>query len=242
MASITIRTRTLASIGIILLIVALSVGGWFGYRYYQDYRRNQLEAERVKAMGLSDAKVTEADKKQFTVSTDKPRFISIPAIGVNQARVQEIGLMKPAEDGSQQMDSPKNVHDVGWYNCQINPIVANRCTNFVSPTGLPNDRAAIIDGHSCETMRLNCVFDKLTSVKHGDSIVIELGNGDKVTYLIDKVETINLANVDMNQVMKPYQQDTSGLNLITCDGRWTARDQYGAPTMDKRVVVYSTKV
>lgn len=224
------------------LIIAVAVGTFWGLDRYKRYRSEQearAKHERAVQLGLSDEPVTPEDKASYTVdANDKPRSLTIAKAGVDKARIQEVGLLSPASDGSQQMDAPKNIHDVGWYNCQLNPVAAKRCANYSSPAGSNDQVAAVIDGHSCGGD--GCVFDKLSSLAKGDIIEVELGSGQMAKYLVDATETVDLDKLDMTKAMAPYQVGYPGLNLITCDGQWTSRDSRGNRTMSKRVVVYST--
>ncbi|MDO4271732.1 MAG: class F sortase [Candidatus Saccharibacteria bacterium] len=232
-----LQKALMALVGLLILFAL----GCLVCNRYRNQLAEQAREQRDEALGISSEEVSSEDKKKHHVdSGDKPRLISIAKAGVNQARIQEVGLLAPSADGSQQMDVPKNIHDVGWYNCQINPIVENRCDNYVAPASDNTVNATVMDGHSCGGAATGCVFDKVGQLTAGDEIVVEIGNGSTVTYVIDLVEIVDLADVDMTKVMKPYQKDTPGLNLITCDGTWTSRDSRGVTTMNKRIVVYSS--
>ena len=227
----------------VILVVALMVGGGLiAWRTIFPPAMKESEAmkERIQAMNLSTKQVSEQEKASHTVdANDKPKSITIPSIGVNDVRVQEIGLLSPSADGTQQMDAPKNIYDVGWYNCQINPVSANRCAKYVAPLSNNTSEAVVMDGHSCNTN--NCVFNNIGKLKPGDLIQVVSGNNKQVDYQVELVERVKLADVDMAKVMRTYQQGTPGINLITCVGSWSARDSRGVVTMDSRVIVYATK-
>lgn len=226
---------------IILAIMIVAMATYWGMKFYEQWQNSQAESERNEQLGLSHEEVTDEDKANHTVDgADKPKLLSIPAAGIQDARVQEIGLLSPSSSGSQQMDAPQNVHDVGWYNCQINPVESKRCANYISPLGDNNNQtAAVMDGHSCSGN--GCVFDGLVDLQPGDEIIVTLGDDSQVTYLVDYVQVVDLDDLDMDQAMTAYQPGKPGLNLITCDGSWSSRDSRGVRTMDRRVVVYSTK-
>lgn len=215
------------------LIVAIVV--FLGLSYI---KLHQPAKERDDSLSLSYDDVSDKEKKNYKVNDGaKPRLITIPSINVS-ARVQEISLLSANSDGSQQMDVPKNVHDVGWYNCENNAEENSRCSKFISPNGIYNETSAVIDGHSCSGR--GCVFDKLGELQDGAEIKIELGNNASVTYTVDRVETVDLKQVDMEKVMTPTHDDRAGLALITCDGSWSTRDSRGVRSMDKRVIVYAS--
>lgn len=226
------------SVMLAILIVAMAT--YWGMKFYEQWQDKQAESERTSQMGLVDDEVTEEDRANHTVDgADKPKLLTIKTAGIDRARVQEIGLLQPSSSGSQQMDAPQNLHDVGWYNCQINPVESNRCSNYVSPAGVNNTSdAAVMDGHSCSGN--GCVFDGLADLSAGDEIEVTMGDDSVVTYVVDYVQTVDLEDLDMKQAMAAYQPGKPGLNLITCDGSWTSRDSRGVRTMNRRVVVYST--
>ena len=219
----------------IVVMVVVAAGVFTGLSYY---KLHQPAKERDDSLNLSYDEVSNKDKENYKVNNGaKPRLITIPSIGVS-ARVQEISLLAANSDGSQQMDVPKNVHDVGWYNCEGNAEENTRCAKFISPNGIYNETSAVIDGHSCSGQ--GCVFDKLGELQNDAEIKIELGNNTSVTYTVDRVETVDLSDVNMEKVMTPTHKDRPGLALITCDGSWSTRDSRGVRSMDKRIIVYAS--
>ena len=219
----------------IVVMVVVAAGVFAGLNYYKLHKPAK---ERDDSLNLSYDEVSDKDKKNYKVNDSaKPRLITIPSIGVS-ARVQEISLLAANSDGSQQMDVPKNVHDVGWYNCEGNAEENTRCAKFVSPNGIYNETSAVIDGHSCSGQ--GCVFDRLGELQDGAEIKIDLGNNASATYTVDRVETVALSDVNMEKVMTPTHKDRAGLALITCDGSWSTRDSRGVRSMDKRIIVYAS--
>ena len=96
---------------IILAIMIVAMSTYWGMKFYEEWQNKQAETERNEQLGLSHDEVTDEDKANHTVDgADKPKLLSIPAAGVQNARVQEIGLLSPSSNGSQQMDAPQNVH------------------------------------------------------------------------------------------------------------------------------------
>lgn len=226
--------------GIVLAVLIVAMATYWSLRFIEDNRERKIVDERNTELGLIYDEVAEEDKNNHVVDgADKPKSLTIADAGINNSRIQEIGLLQPNENGSQQMDAPQNVHDVGWYNCQINPVVSKRCTQYVSPMGMNNtSTAAVMDGHSCG--RDGCVFDGLQDLYPGSEIEITMGDNSVVTYIVDYVEYVDLADLDMSKVMTAYNEGRPGLNLITCSGEWSAEDSRGIRTMNQRIVVYST--
>ena len=233
------RSKLWLKLILVLLILAISVIG--GYLLTQklnlfNIRDIKLEQIRNESYGM-DSKPVDTDSYQ--VPANNPRYLSIPDLGVDRARVIALGVLAPDKDGSQQLDAPKNLNDVGWYNCQINPVVDKRCDKPALPGSGDTGTAAMIDGHSCSGH--SCVFDNLAALKSDDKIIIELGSGTKVNYTVKEVDVVKLSDVDMTKMMRPIVPDQEGLNLITCAGSWTTTDSRGAPTMNKRVMVFATR-
>lgn len=230
-------------VAIVVLIVAIAGYGLYNKAntHQNDKSENskQAENERNAALKIDKTPVTDKDRAEYKVADNKPRFISADSIGLSNARVKEVGLSSANSDGSQQMGAPNNIYDAGWFNCLNNPVAKTRCSNYTAPGSNSTNSAAVIDGHSCEGK--GCVFDKLGELKKGDKIKIEMGNGKTFTYMVVKNETVKLSDLDMDKVMKPATNQP-GLNMITCDGSWKARDSRGVRTMDKRTVVYTELV
>lgn len=233
------KINQMAVVATLLIIVVITAGLIIGYLYLSHHQEEKSKNERSQSLDLITDPVSDSEKKSYTVPDIRPRYLTIPSIGINQARIQEIGLLSPNGDGGQQMDAPQNIHDAGWYNCQNNPIVANRCAKPVLPGDGDIEYAAVIDGHSCSPD--GCMFDNLGKMKDGDDIAVQLGSGTIIHYEVKHVEIIKLADVDMAKVMRPIEQGRPGLNIITCEGRWTSRDSRGVATMDNRAIVYASQ-
>jgi LPXTG-site transpeptidase (sortase) family protein len=214
------------------------VGGWFLFKHFAPPEVQQKIASLSRTQQLQ-LETSQPDKDNYTVPAAYPRYLHIPEIDVDQARILGLGVLKPDKDGGQQLDSPKNIYDTGWYNCTINPVAANKCATPTLPGGGDTNQAAVIDGHTCDDGE-KCVFNNLSKLKKGDTVTVERGDGSKLNYTVDLVEIKKLADVDMSKVMRPIESGTEGLNLITCIGQWTATDSHGVPTMDERVIVYTT--
>ena len=245
MRRVSQRRQILKTIIIVVVVLTVAVISYGLYKKADTDQNDkatsskQAENERNAALKIDKTPVTDKDKAEYKVADGKPRFISAESIGLSNARVKEVGLSSANSDGSQQMGSPSNIYDAGWFNCLNNPVAKTRCSNYTAPGSNSTSSAAVIDGHSCEGK--GCVFDKLGELKKGDKIKIEMGSGKTFTYMVVKNETVKLSDLDMDKVMKPATNQP-GLNMITCDGRWNARDSRGVRTMDKRTVVYTELV
>jgi LPXTG-site transpeptidase (sortase) family protein len=154
---------------------------------------------------LDNRRVTTDQRDDHKVAADKPRYMSIPALGVERARVIEIGI-KPNSDN--QLDDPTSIHDVGWYQQSALP---GQPTEYL-PAGL-------YDGHNTGVSERG-VFWNLASLKNGDEIAIERGDGEVLTYQVVEVEVPKLSDIDMSKMLQTAVSGREGLNIITCAGSW----------------------
>lgn len=147
------------------------------------------------------------------VAPDQPRYISIPAISVS-AIVKPTGV-----SADNQIMSPTNVYETGWYNGSTKPGQAG---------------AMLVSGH-VSSWQTSGVFYDLKLLQPGDQITIERGDGAKFIYTVSKSETYDAGNVDMEAAMSPIDPNKPGLNLITCAGKVIE----GTNEFDKRIVVFA---
>jgi len=151
----------------------------------------------------------------YHVAADNPRAIYINNINV-AARLLPMGVN--ADDS---MQAPVNIYDGGWYTKSSKPGQVG---------------AMVIDGHASQTGTQYGLFGRLDTLKNGDIITIERGDGTRFNYIVVHTEIDAEKDVDMNKVLVPYGDATHGLTLITCTGDWTADGK----TLDHRVLVFAT--
>jgi LPXTG-site transpeptidase (sortase) family protein len=201
----------------------------------------ELFEQQFSDLDVSTESVSKKERDEYTVAPERPRYLYIPAVGIDKARMIALGVKSPGVNGQQQLDVPKNIDDVGWYDCQINPLADKRCGKPTLPGANITNSAVLLTGHTCFSRTMKCVFDSISKLKYSDTITIERGDGTKLDYTVKKVEILNLADVDMNKAMKPIESGKEGLTLITCAGKYRGTtDANGVPTADKRVLVYAT--
>lgn len=164
--------------------------------------------------GKDEAAVLAADVNSYTATHDTPRTITIEKLGIH-TRVRQMGVNS---DGSVQ--APLNIHDTGWYTGSAKP---------------GQNGAMFIDGHKGGPTQQG-VFSGLKNLVAGDSIVIERGDGQKLTYIVRAVHTEASGSVDMNKLLSTYDGALQGLNLMTCDGKFDVASQ----TYTDRVSVFAT--
>lgn len=142
---------------------------------------------------------------EYHVAPGKPRYFSIPSVGINNARIVEIGIKSTGE-----LATPTSIYNVGWYSAGAAP---------------GSNKVVVMDGHGGAPGV--GVFGNLTRVKPGDKITIELEpttdnpEGTVYSYYIVDTATKSLgedANKYMTQAFESPEPGRGSLTLITCTG------------------------
>jgi sortase (surface protein transpeptidase) len=209
----TVRRKTLSNIflaaGVVVLLIGLNVA-----LQHHSAEKNALKTAAANGTPApSTKKPTIDDFNNYTVEPNMPRYIYIPSINV-EAVVRQMGLTK-----NNQIDSPKNVYDTGWFKDSALPAQPG---------------AMVVDGH-VSSWKTRGVFYGIKSLKPGQKIIIEQGNGKKITYTVVKSKTYEAEKVDINELFNPVNTKLPGLNLITCAGNVIK----GSNDFDKRLVVFA---
>lgn len=194
--------------GVVILIFAgclLRVAIW-EYFYYRDMEGTERAVATTgivsQPLEVDETEPTETEVAEYIVAADKPRYLTIPKLGITNARILEVGL-----SANGQMLTPYNIFDVGWYNGSAKP--GTRGT-------------AIIDGHNGGP-NVQGVFKNLPSLGIGDLITVEMGDGTKYNYRVNDNTTVALAEADA-KMLYAAQSPIPGkesITLITCTGEWS---------------------
>lgn len=211
-----------------MAIGAVVVAGCFGVQYWraqywqdtgwldrqvQDVGSGAWSKERE---GKDEALLPDDALAQYAVAANLPRALYIERLSV-AARVLPMSVNA---DGS--MQAPYHIDDTGWYTDSARPGEGG---------------AVFIDGHASGATREG-VFAYLDTLKSGDRVRLEKGDGTTLTYEVVHSEALPLEGLDMQKALSPYSGVDKGLNLMTCTGRWLADRQ----TYDHRVVVYTKQL
>jgi len=212
-------------IGVGLIIIAGA--GLFVYeqiRIEQAASRLANDSSQVES-AMSGADVVKGDSpanqtkrnplEGYTVAADRPRALYIDSLQI-AARIIPVGLT------GKSIQAPTNIYDSGWYTGSAKPDQAG---------------AMFIDGHASGSTRLG-LFAYLDTLKAGDKIRVEKGDGEMVHYEVKAVEIVSKDAVKMKKVLSPYGASEKGLNLMACTGTWIEAEK----TYDKRVTVYTEQV
>lgn len=216
------RFRRTGLIGLALIV--LLVTGYVAYDMWQSEQRTQavISGDGTDSIapftiggaeGIDETPITPNILADYKVAADAPRALFIDKLSI-AARVMPMAL-----NGNGSIQAPKNIFDAGWYTSSAKPGVAG---------------ATFIDAHASGATREG-LFAYLDTMAVGDTLQLEKGDGQKLTYRVTHVETVPLDQVDMNKTLAPYNGATSGLNLMTCTGKWIEDKQ----TYDKRAIVYT---
>lgn len=193
--------------------------GWGGWSLYQSFNPKDPAAEEQSAAIIAGepTKKTDAEKAAHTVPGDHPRHLIIPSLNVS-ANILPMGVT-----ANNAIEAPASAWDVGWY----------------SKSALPgsNYGSMILDGHVNDTLNGPGVFYSASLLATGDTIIVERGDMQRLSYRVTSVTQRPVDQVDINALMESVG-NTGGLHLITCGGAYdTSRGTY-----DDRVIVTATRV
>ena len=218
-----------------VVVVALSVCwllliGYTGFYLYVNFIQTKdissSSGQTVASHEVDETEVTQEKKDDYQVPNPSfPRYLSIPSLKISNARVVQIGTIK----NTGQFDSPKSIYDAGWY----------------TKSGLPGagKGAVLIDGHNGGPTK-GGIFENLGSLSKGSEIIIERGDGQRITYQV--VDNREMSVEDINNESNPLGMKTmlnsmdpkkEGLNMITCVGDW----DYSKNTFNKRVMLRAVR-
>lgn len=176
---------------------------------------------------VDETPITEEKKVEWTVPATHPRYISVPELGINKARIVPLNVVK----STNQLDAPVSIYDAGWYVGSAKP--ENNGTG-----------ALLLDGHNGGP-NFDGIFKKLGNLKNGGRIIIERGDGQIFTYEVKDSREMLVSDINdpknpygMSTMLNSHEQGKQGLNVITCVGQWNEREQ----TYDSRVMLRAVQV
>ena len=193
------------ALGVLLLIFLVRVM-IFEHNYYSEKEGSERAvAEEVgedTREELVELEPTVEEVRDYTVSSDRPRYLTIARLGVEKARILPMGVNSKGE-----LATPSNIFDVGWYEA----------------SGKPGQGGTmIIDGHNGGPHKLG-VFKNLPELEEGDQIVVERGDGVIFVYSVVENKTVALENSDayMKIASKTPVDGKESISLISCTGEWS---------------------
>ena len=195
-------------VALLFLIFFVRVATWEDayYREKEGSERDVVETSSstasTQAVELIEEEPTEEEVYEYTVSPDRPRYLSVPALGIQKSRILAMGVN---EEGA--LDTPRNVFDVGWYE----------------NSGKPGEgKTLVIDGHNGGP-HVYGVFKKLPDLVSGDIITVERGDGVIYNYSVVENNEIPLGESDryMSVALKSPVSGKESVTLISCSGEWS---------------------
>ncbi|MFE5809955.1 class F sortase [Streptomyces sp. NPDC056491] len=152
-----------------------------------------------------------AGKAEQALARSEPQKITIPSLNVSSS----LETLRQNTDGT--MQTPKDPALAGWYE----------------PGPTPGSQGpAVIAGHVTWN-GASAVFEKLKTMKGGDTIKVTRRDGKTVTFTVDRVAEYPKAEFPTLEVYKNL--DHAGLRLVTCGGNFDAGKHY----YDSNVVVFA---
>lgn len=148
------------------------------------------------------------DWSAYTVAPNKPRYLTISAIGLYNIPIIEVGVTSAGA-----MGAPTSSRLVGWYYRSAYP-------------GRVGKWATVIDGHGGALG--DGIFKELPNLAVGNEITIEMGDGRKFTYVVAEMvfkDKGSAADAYMKVADRPLDAETPTLTLITCTGGWIREEQ-----------------
>lgn len=224
------KKKTRQVVIVVLSVCWLLLIGYTGFYIYVNFIQTKdissSSSQTVASHEVDETEVTQEKKDDYQVPNPSfPRYLSIPSLKISNARVVQIGTIKDTG----QLDSPKSIYDAGWY----------------TKSGLPGagKGAVLIDGHNGGPTK-GGIFENLGSLSKGSEIIIERGDGQRITYQVAdnremSVEDINNESnpLGMKTMLNSMDPKKEGLNMITCVGDW----DYAKNTFNKRVMLRAVR-
>lgn len=207
---------------------ALAILGVTGYVAFDTWISNNVvekttastaaavQGDSTSLEGSDENVVSTSAVDSYVVAADMPRVLTIDSINV-RARILQMGVT-----ANSVIQAPINIFDSGWYTGSAKP-------------GTPG--ISFIDAHASGATREG-LFAYLDTLKAGDLITVERGDGSVLKYAVRKLETKKLSDINMARVLSPQDGITEGLTLMTCTGKWMADEK----TYDQRAIVYAERI
>ena len=209
-------------VGLIAVPVYLVVDTWQANRRVKEDLGQPVIVNDADPKGCQDAEGQDEEEVKpdatdsYRVAGDLPRTIKVDDINL-YARVLPMGV-----NADSSMQAPINIFDSGWYSASAKP---------------GENGAMVIDGHASGPSRQG-LFAYIDTLRKGQRIEIERGDGEIFVYEVVAHETIPLGQVDMEKVLSTYGDSSQSLNLITCAGTWIRE----SGSFTDRAVVYTVRI
>ena len=204
-----IKWTVWGTLGLLLLVFFVKVAT-FEASYYSEKEGSERVVVETTAEAATEELIEvapeEEEIREYVVAKDRPRYLRISKLNINNARILPMGVNTKGE-----LDTPVNIFDVGWYESSGKPGFGG---------------TLVIDGHNGGP-HVHGVFKDLPSLVEGDIVTVERGDG--VVYNYSVVENISVllddADAYMATAAKSPQLGKESVTLISCTGEWSQKQQ-----------------
>jgi len=194
----------------VALATCLVISLFMVFSFAINKRGKPTEVQKSEVKSATDTKPanpkedqpTQAEVQSYVVAGDMPRLFRSKKLGIN-ARIREVAITPP------NISLPDNIFDIGWYKNGGKPGLSQSTLLVGSVSGQTNDG----------------VFGRIGSVKLGDLIEIEMGDGTVYKYRVLKTKTYPKDKIDFKELQIPAQTGKEGLNIIAVANRFDVRKQ-----------------
>ena len=202
--------------GAVALVVILMLGAFIRLVTWEDaYYREMEGSERhtvetassqstnVAREELIEEEPTEQEVYEYVVEPDHPRYLTIDALHIYDARIRAVGI-----NSEGQLGTPANIFDVGWYESSSLP---------------GGGKTLLIDGHNGGP-HVHGVFKDLPDLPLGAYIEVERGDGWIFYYsVVENIEvSLDESDMYMATAMQSPEPGKESLTLISCTGDWSS--------------------
>jgi hypothetical protein len=201
-----------------LALIALVV--FYGVRWYATGDLPPFPVP-VAAAGqeLDESEVTATMRAAHKIQGAQPRYISIPLLGVDAARIQVAKL-----SSNRILEMPFNIHDAAWYDASANPGMG---------AGV-----VLLSGRSGGISKPG-IFAGIETLPVDSDIIVERGDGESVAYKLHDARTMSIQDLNnggMQEMMEPIEGESESLSMIISTGNWVPKIQ----EYDRRILVRAT--
>lgn len=199
-----VKWVVLGLLAFLIVVFFVRVAVWESAYYSEKEGSERAVANSVASASeeLDETEPTKEEIYEYVVAADRPRYLSVEKLGIENARIIPVYVN---EDG--ELGTPNNIFDVGWYEA----------------SGKPGEGGTmLIDGHNGGP-HVYGVFKELPALVAGDVVVVERGDGVILKYkVVENVEVL-LTEADeyMVTAMKSPEEGKESLTLISCTGEWS---------------------
>ena len=195
---------TVWSILLVLFLIYLIRVVSFEKYYYNEKEGSERDVATISNGNedLIEEKPSDDEVKEYVVAPDRPRYLIVEKLGVKRARILPMGVNTSGE-----LDTPRNIFDVGWYEGSGKPGLGG---------------TMMIDGHNGGP-HVHGVFKDLPKLANGDIIKIERGDGEVFEYEVveNKAIALDESNAYMSIAAKTPVEGRESVTLISCTGEWS---------------------